>query len=209
MIPSADAAFWSDYLRRTLQHYTDPLLRQVAARLFKPRSQWPAEELIERSLATFANAVVIDRRLQELDVPARRLLACMGHSRQPRWRLANLLELLAVFGCGEGPAAVFRIFEAGLLYPDLLAGAESRPRASSRGPLKSFEEWLGQGSVAHFAVFAHPSVTTRALGTDLGLPVLEAASTVRSSVHEADGLEWPLRLAALWQLVGASPLRQT
>src|SRR5207237_3236526 len=29
------------------------------------------------------------------------------------------------------------------------------------------------------------------------------------SVREADGLEWPLRLSALWQLVSAAPLRRT
>jgi hypothetical protein len=210
MMPSADAVFWSDHLRRTLQNYAEPLLRQVAARLFKPRNQWPAEELIERSLATFANAVVVDRRLQELDVPARRLLACMGHSRQPRWRLANLLELLAALGCAEGPEAVFRMFEAGLLYPDLLASdGDLSAVPAARFPLKSFEEWLGQGSVSQFAVFAHSLVTARAVGTDLGLPVCASGSTVPSGVHEADGLEWPLRLAALWQLVGATPLRRT
>jgi Helicase conserved C-terminal domain len=210
MIPSADSVFWSDYLRRTLQNYAEPLLRQVAARLFKPRNQWPAEELIERSIATFENAAVVDRRLQDLDLPARRLLACIGHSRQPRWRLANLLELLAALGCAEGPEAVFRMFEAGLLYPDVLAPAREQSTApAARNPLGSFEEWLGQGSVARFAVFAHPLVTGRALGTDLGLPVCATASLVRSGIHEADGLDWPLRLAALWQRVEESPLRRT
>src|SRR6516162_9713670 len=108
MMPFADPAYWSDYLRQTLRRYSEPLLRRVAASLFKPPSQWPPEDLIERCLATFSNAAVIDRRLQALDVPARRVLACIGHSRQPRWKLGNLLELLSVLGCSEGPQAVFR-----------------------------------------------------------------------------------------------------
>ena len=62
---SADPAFWSDYLRQTLERYDEPLLRQVAGKLFKPRNQWPVDELIERGLATVGNAAVIDRRLKE------------------------------------------------------------------------------------------------------------------------------------------------
>src|SRR5438552_528873 len=203
-MPLADPVWWSDYLRRTLQFYAEPLLRQVASRLCKARNQWPMEELIERSLAALGDAAAVDRRLAELDAPARQLLACIGHSRQPRWRLGNLLEVLVALGCTEGPQAVFRIFEAGLLYPDLLGVSGTAHKA-----LQNFEQWLGQGSVSAFAVFAHPLVTARALGTDLGLPVCSTISTVHGSVHEADGLEWPLRLAALWQLVDSAPLRRT
>ncbi len=201
MIPSSDSAFWSDYLQRTLRCYDAPLLRQVAARLFRPRSQWPDEELIERSIATLSNTAAVDRRLQDLDPSHRRLLACIGHSRQPRWKLGNLLELLAALGTREGPEQIFRLFEAGLLYPDLLAAGFSR--------LKSFKHWLGQASAAGFAVFALPNVMLRATAGDLGLPECPSISTVAGSIHEADGLEWPLRLAAVWQQIAACPLRRT
>ena len=78
-MPRIDPAFWSDYLERTLACYEEPLLRQVAGRLIKPRSQWPAEELIERCTAAAGNAAVIDRRLQDLDQAERRALALIGH----------------------------------------------------------------------------------------------------------------------------------
>ena len=129
MMPFPDPAYWSDYLRQTLRNYAEPLLRQVAARLSKSRNQWPAEELIERCIAALGNAALVDRRLEELDMPSRRLLAGIGHSRQPRWRLGSLLELLATFGCAAGPEAVFRIFEAGLLYPGQAASAKTSPSA--------------------------------------------------------------------------------
>ena len=74
-MPLSDIASWTELLRRTLQCYEAALLRQVAANLFKPRSQWPADELIERSITTLENAAVVDRRLQALDPPSRRLLA--------------------------------------------------------------------------------------------------------------------------------------
>ncbi len=212
-------ANWSAYLERTLQRYDEPLLRQMTGKLFKPRNQWPVDELIERSIATVNNAAVVDRRLKDLDQASRRLLALIGHSRQPRWKLGQLLELLAALGHAEGPRPIFTLFEAGLLYPDLLyAGrrAEAKPADEVDGPqvaplrLRNFEQWLGQASATEFRVFAHPLVTVRALGEDLGLPALATSDPgPAAAVREADGLEWPLRLAVLWQQVAASPLRLT
>src|SRR5262245_33129369 len=115
-MPPSEAASWSERLRRTLQCYDEPLLRQVAARLFKPRNQWPADELIERSLGTVENPPVLDRRLADLDPAARRLLGLIGRSRQPRWRVGNLVELLVALGHPDGLRPVMTALQAGLLY---------------------------------------------------------------------------------------------
>jgi hypothetical protein len=198
-MPFSDVDFWSDRIRQILGQYDEPLLRQVAGRLFKPRSQWPVEELVERAVGTLTNAAVVDRRLQSVDLPGRRLLSLIGHSRQPRWKVGRLLELLASLGHAEGMQPVFRLFEEGLLYPDLTEG----------GRLKSFEQWLNQAAAVDYAVVAHPLIAKRACPQDLGLPSCPEAQGKTSGVQEADGLEWPLRLGALWQQVAASPLRQT
>src|SRR5207244_777808 len=42
-------------LERVLRTYDESLLRQVAGKLIRPRSQWPASELIERCVAAFDN----------------------------------------------------------------------------------------------------------------------------------------------------------
>jgi hypothetical protein len=211
-MPLKNPQDWSDHLRLTLQSYQEPLLRQVAAKLVKPRGQWPVEELIERSLTTIANAPVVDRRLEELEPAGRRLLALIGHSRQPRWKLGGLLEMLAALGHSEGMTPVFALFEAGLLYPEL-HGSPSPTQAGAAGAgsirLKNFEEWLGQSSATGFTVFAHPQVTARALLTDLGLPDCPGAVFDAREIREADGLEWPLRLAVLWQQIAGGALRRT
>lgn len=194
-----EADGWSSRLRATLQAYDEDLLRRVAAKLFKPRNQWPAEELIERSLATFDNAAVIDRRLKELEPAERRVLALIAHSRQPRWDLGNLIFLLMSLGHAEGLPPILSLLEAGLLHPFL-------PDGLAR--LKSFEQWLGQAGNGGLSVFAHPAVTSRALGEDLGLPELGRHKAERGT-QEVDGLDWPLRLTALWQQVSAGPLRRT
>src|SRR4051794_278047 len=196
-MPVTDPASWSEALRQTLQQYDEALIRQVAAKLVKPRGQWPAEELIERCVVAAGNAAVIDRRLEDLDPACRRLLALIGHSRQPRWKLGNLLELLAALGHVEGPRPVFTLFEAGLLYPDLHTSSLAANR------LKTFEQWLGQASATGFSVFAHPAVVARALNVDLGFPECPGATAANGPVHEADGLEWLLRLSIVCQQVAA------
>jgi hypothetical protein len=192
-------------VRETLQHYDEALLRQVAGRLVKTRSQWPVEELVERCLAATTNAAVLDRRLRDLEPAGRQVLALIGHSRQPRWRLGNLVELSMALGQPDGLKPLLSLLETGLLYPDLDAGSAH---------LKSFEQWLGQAGTTPLYVLAPPAVAARALGEDLGLPVLaadEPESTLGplAGIHVADGLEWLLRIAILWQQVRASPLRQT
>ncbi|MGG7379597.1 hypothetical protein ACQ7B2_12855, partial [Escherichia coli] len=77
------------------------------ARLVKPRSHWPVEELIERSVAAAANPAVLDRRLQDLEPAARQVLALIGHSRQPCWQVGNLVEMAMALGQPDGLRPVF------------------------------------------------------------------------------------------------------
>lgn len=213
-MPITDPAKWTEQLRRTLECYDEPLIRQVAAKLARPRNQWPADELIERCLATLGNAAVIDRRLKELEPEQRRALALIAHSRQPRWPLGNLIEMLVALGHADGLPPLLALLESGLLYPVLPEGVKR---------LKSFEQWLGLAGSVGLTVFAHPQITSRAVGADLGLPDLSSGNpsahfekpglgshfSPLTTHHQADGLEWLLRLAILWQQVSAAPLRRT
>jgi hypothetical protein len=220
-MPFSDPAFWSEHLRRTLERYDEPLLRLVAGKLFRPRGQWPVEELIDRCVDTVTNAAVIDRRVQELDSTSRRLLALIGHSRQPCWQVGHLLQMLVTLGSADVARAVFTLLEAGLLYPvytDLFAeeGTSLPGVPPSRGVLtrgaarlRGFELLRDLDGIAAHSFFAHPLVTARALGEDLGVSECPGAVTGVQGEREADGLEWPLRLAALWQQVSAGPLRWT
>lgn len=209
-MPLADPAFWTDYLRRTLASYDVGLLRQVAGNLCRPRNQWPAEELIERCLQTVDNPAVVDRRLAEQDAAARALLALIAHSRQPRWQVGHLVELSVALGQADGLEPVRNLLQAGLLFPDLRPSLAENGRKKPAVRIKSVEQWFS-GDTAP-AVFAHPAISERALGADLGLPPCPGVVTLQPSsitIHEADGLEWPLRLAVLWQRIKAGPLRRT
>lgn len=192
---------WTDQLRQTLHSYEEGLLRQVADKLCKPRNHWPVDELIDRCLAAVANPAVVDRRLKELEESDRCLMSLIGHSGQPRWQVGNLVEMSVALGNDDGLQAVKNLFETGLLYPDL----------TPRSRIKQFDQWLGKGN--SLWAFVHPATGARTLELESSLPqcpgALSLTTSARNPPHEADGLEWPLRLAVLWQQVAAAPLRRT
>ncbi|MCC6418386.1 MAG: helicase-associated domain-containing protein [Gemmataceae bacterium] len=211
-MPPLDPAVWSDRLRRTLLRYDEPLLRQVAARLFKPRNQWPADELSQRSIATLQNAPVLDRRLADLEPACRQVLALIGHSRQARWPVGSLVELLVTLGQPDGLQPILTLLRAGLLYPDFgLPATDDGESAPAAARLKDFEAWLTLSDGGRPVVFAHPFVTSRLTWEALALPGCPGAASLPGTVsaQEADGLDWPLRLAVLGQQVAAQPVRRT
>src|SRR5262249_37272506 len=195
-MPTSSADSWSARLRQTLGQYGEPLLRRVAARLIKPRSHWPRDELVERCAAAVENAPVIDRRLPDLDAGCRALLGAIGCSRQARWTFGNLVELAITLGQADAVQTVLGLLETGFLCP-LLSSS-----------IKSFEAWLGHAAGGLW-VFAPPLVAARARHDALALVDVPPAVEAAGAPVESDGLEWPLRLAVLWQRIGGAPLRRT
>jgi hypothetical protein len=196
MPSSAEPDAWSGHVRSTLANYSEPLLRQVAAKLVRARSNQPLGDVLDKCVGTLLNPPVIDRRVKDLTPAGRKLLAMIGLSRQPRWKVGHLLALLAAAGHAEGFSPIQESLEAGLLFPEL-NGSE----------IADFAAWLGSAGTMSAVVFAHPAVAGRARGEDLGLPNLAAAAS--GTVRLADGLDWPLRIAAVWQQIEAAPMRLT
>jgi hypothetical protein len=216
MTPNADTPeAWLEAAHAVFLRYDDDLLRQVAAKLIRPRNQWPADELRDRCLQALTNPATLDRRLKELPAPALQALALLAQSHQPMWAFGHLVELLMALGCETPLTPLFALLETGLIFPVL---------PETGGSLRSFEQWLGFPGGMGLAVFTTPGVAERAAGTDLGLPDLSAPQEVSETSPalpdnpepaalalplRADGLEWLLRLAVLWQQVLAAPLRRT
>lgn len=191
---------WTERVQQTLERYDETLLRLVAGKLLRPRSHWPVEDLIQRSVETLTNAPVIDRRLKELPPASRKLLAVLGRSHCPTWGTFDLVWILACLGHAEGLTPVQTLLEAGLLYPIL---PDAQP------PLKSFDTFLAGGGTQPVLVFAHPAVTVRARGESLELPLLLKSETDAKSPRLGDGLEYPLRIAVMWQQIAGGSIRLT
>ena len=199
-MPTA-AEYWIERTTQAIDGYTETLRRQVVATLLKPRTPIPVEELTARILGTLTNAPVIDRRLRELSPSSRWILTVMGRTRQPRWTVGQLLTILASLGSTDGLTPIRALFECGLLCPDRPANAEELP---------AFEPWLASSGILEAKLFALPGVTARARGEELPLPELAAVETEPGATPRvADGLEWPLRLAVVEQVVAGVPFRTT
>ncbi|AWM41675.1 hypothetical protein GobsT_72410 [Gemmata obscuriglobus] len=199
-MPQTSDTDWSERCRDALLGYSETLLRAVGDKLVRPRSKLPVEELIEKSVAMVTNAPVIDRRIKEQPPAARKVLAFMGLSRQPRWKVGHLLTLLAALDHNDGFTPVQALLETALLFPD---------RGTDEPPVEDFAAWFGLAGTHNAVVFAHPGVALRARGENLELPDLTNPDDEVGSPRQADGLEWPLRLAAAWQQVQNEPVRLT
>src|SRR5262245_1888395 len=195
----SDPAEGAAAVRAALSRYDESLLRTVSARLFKPRSHWPADELIDRVVESLANPPVIDRRLKDLPPAARTLLAAIGLSRHYEWPVGQLLALLAALGHAEGLAPIQSLLDSGLAIP--------LPSGNGK-PIRQWEDWLGATPTTARLVVP-PTVAERAARDGCGLPQLPGKRFDPKLVHTADGLEWPLRLGVLWQQLRANPIRLT
>ncbi len=186
--------------RTALERYAEPLLRQVVAKLVQPRTLIPADELAERCGQTVANPPVIDRRLRDLTPAARAILTWCGLSRVPEWKVGHLVLALASLGHHEGMAPILELLNQGLLVP----------AAPDAAPIEHFEAWLGTppGTLSA-SVWVHPSVALRARGEGFTFPELATVPAGGATLRQSDGLDWPLRLALVWQQVALAPIRRT
>lgn len=184
-----------DAIASFLNRYDDDLLAAVASKLFRPRIGQPADELVERIEATWKNPPVIDRLLKALPDFPQLLMAGLGRSRQPRWSMENLLTLMAAFGADDGPAEIATLFERGLLV------------AECDGAIASFADWFsseGGRGIVHLPA----SVMARAAALPFRLQEPQPVKA-KPTMPAADGLDWPLRLAAIRQAVRLMPVKLT
>jgi hypothetical protein len=195
----SEHAPWVEPTRTAFSRYDEALLRLVAGKLFRPRNQWPADELVDRSVETLANPPVIDRRLRELPPSSRQLLAIIGLSRQSHWSVGQLLALLATLGHAEGLAPILVLLDSGLGTPILPESIVS---------LRQWEDWLGTAPETARLYVPLP-ISQRATQEETGFPVLPGKNFDPQSIRVADGLEWPLRLGVLWQQLRTGPVRLT
>lgn len=185
---SADAA------RDALLRYAEPVLRRVAGRLAKAKIGQTVEDAAEAAAATLTNPPAIDRRLKELPPGPRVLLNALGVSRQPRWTVDALMALAAGLGYPDGFAPVEALLEFGIAFP------------ADKREVPDFATWYGTAG-PKAAVFVPMTILDRASG---GRQAPEGTQEQPGGpMLVPDGLEWPIRLAAAWQLVRATKPRLT
>ncbi|CAN5620380.1 hypothetical protein BH11PLA2_BH11PLA2_19480 [soil metagenome] len=186
-------------LTAALDHYQDDLLRRVAGKLFRPRINQPREEILEKLIATYGNPPVLDRCLLGLPPEARQLLALIGRTRQPHWRVSDLLALLSSFPVADAFNVIDSLLKSGLIV------------AEAEETIHEFSVWYVANPNEN-AVILPATVSNRAATLPLEFNAeLEAVKVdeKKSPPLPVDGLEWPLRIALAWQQVHTLPVKMT
>lgn len=217
-MPETNTNPWLTKTRLTLGRYDEKLLRAVAQKLLRPRSQWPVEELIDRCVETMENTVLIDRRIKELEEPARNLLGVVARSMQNQWTLAQLVELSMTLGAEDGLAPVFELLGYGFFLPDFpnLDQDESSPKPCKKPLIKTFEQWLGSPGPEGYQLYCPGLITQRASNVPLpfpeGLPLNEGdplpVVDPLAPLRHADGFDYLLRMGAMTQRTRTDPIRK-
>ena len=122
---------FAEIISQSLARYSDKRLEAVASKLFRPRIGQPRGELIDHIGETQKNPPVVDRLLKNLPVAPRSLMALLGRSRQPRWRIDDLLTLVSSLGCTDGFPILETLFDRGV--------------AIANGQSQGDETWLQVG----------------------------------------------------------------
>jgi hypothetical protein len=140
----------------------------------------------------------VEALLRRLDIGSRLALCLFALTETTSHSFAGLTHALGMLGA-EPTSAIVRLLELGLLV------IEPNPELS---PVDDFQSVFLRVSPGRLRLRVHPSVANgiRTARPELAPP--KVAGPV-GQVRESDGLEPILRLGALWQRVGAEPLRQT
>ncbi len=190
-----DYSTWTDRVRETLARYSEELFRAVTSQHVKAKIGQAIDDLVDKVAETQTNPPVIDRRIRELSPASQSLIRLIGLTRLPDWKVGHLIALSAAAGHAEGFTPVDELLKTCLIFPG----------DSDRSPIADFTAWLGRAGTLSAPIFVHPAVLTRARG--LSLP--PAPAKPRGAGTTTDGLDWPLRIAAVWQRSRTAPIKVT
>jgi hypothetical protein len=170
------------------------LAQGAAPGAFRVRPSGTADEITDY-LDEPAAAPALVARLSPGSHLALSLFGLMEATSLPLAGIAQVLRTLLT----EPVPAILPLLELGLLA--VFAEGDS-------SQLDGFTEILESDDAWRVSLRVHPAVP-RSVRTARPEDILPRASGPITEIREADGLEAVLRLAALWQRVGAEPLRQT
>ncbi len=174
-----------------------------------PRFDWPRAR--HQAGSASGPAATADEIADYLDEPAAvlALIARLSPESQLAISLFGLTEVTSLPLAGISQTLLTLLTEpAPAILPLLELGLLAVFAEGDSGQIDEFDEILqSEDPCAYSSAFTRPCPGACALPRPQDL--LPRASGPISEIREADGLEAVLRLAALWQRLGAEPLRQT
>ena len=184
--------------RSLLARHPFATLRAIAARRGLESEAARASTLAGELTDELDSPAVLSTIRSELDADARLALSLFGLTESPSWPLSGLRHAVSALGA-DAERVVLGLLERGLLALD--------PGDDAGQPF-DFASRLLSADPDELQLWVHPALSHGVRIQPPSRAVLPAAGPV-GQIREPDGLEPILRLAALWQRIGAEPLRRT
>lgn len=186
--------------RETLSVYAEDLLEELArhaARYSRPKKPQPPIELLE---STLTNKKLVSKMIADLTAGQQQALIVFRRSPMVYWRWDHAVRLLTALEVVSPYRTLQELLAAGFLC--------MRP-AHGGDPLSRFE--IADGLPRE----ALPYVGLAAPLAEIDLEITEPAAPITGSEapatgwRDADGWEFPIRLAVLWRLALRAPIKRT
>src|SRR5262245_38054557 len=195
--PAAEVA---GLYRSTLSRYSPSVLRGIRDHLELDAPVRSPARLVKSIEAYLREPAHRTAALADLPSELRPVLALLPYVPPSGWRLEEMRELLRFIGCSVPDKALRAMLGLGFLA---LHAPNWRVET-----LRHFDLALNGWEGEQLSLVCHP-----ALANQLATPAFQPAkkSIVRHvrNVREADGLEFLLRVAVLWERIAQSPIRLT
>lgn len=186
--------------RSTLSRYSPSVLRGIRDHLelqVSARSPSHLVKAIEEYLHEPTHRTVA---LNDLPSELRPVLGLLPYVPAAGWRMEEMREVLRYVGCTVPEKAIRALLSLGFLA----LHAPSWQVETLRHFDLALNGWEGE----QLSVLAHPALAHQ-FTTALFGPTKRGVIRSARNARESDGLEFPLRIAVLWERIAQSPLRLT
>jgi hypothetical protein len=189
----------SDPYRRALAIYSEDLLELVATRLSKLTRAKRTGETLDYVLKQLSTDKMLAKIIAKLDSPHLLALAILRRSPMVPWRWDHALRILEASGVVSAYTVLQELLELGLVY---------MRRTSTDDSLVRFDVVTGVSPEGlPLVAIAAPLAELPLELPEPGCPLTPREA--HGAWRHADGWEWPMRLAILWQLAWLAPIKRT
>jgi hypothetical protein len=185
--------------RQQLARYSPELLQGVAEQASRFSRAKRLDDPVEQLIKTLGNDKAVAKMLERHGISGQRAIAVLQRSPYVPWRWDQALGVLESVGVESAYTVLQELLEVGVLVMN---------RTSTDDPIVRFDVVTGASPAALPLIsLAGPLFQYNITPTPIESPLqaIEPAGHFR----RADGWEWPMRLAILWQMTWLAPIKRT
>jgi hypothetical protein len=189
----------TDQYRQYLSGYSPELLRQVADQASRFTRAKRLDDDVEQIIKTLSNDKALAKLLDKAGEGAAQTVAILRRSPFVPWRWDQAITLLEAVGVPSAYTVLQSLLDVGIVV---------MKRTSTDDPLVRFDVVTGASpNLLPLVALAGPLFDFPP--EPIPFHSSAAGQPAEGSYRQADGWEWPMRLAILWQMTWLAPIKRT